>query len=210
VDFLQITEYDMKQIGAFAMVFVIMALNCHGQSPKAHPVALKADLSGFLTNTLAVEGEMKLSRKFSVLAQAGVVRSGPYSRSLHGIGCVGRAGIKYYPLAKEKEGFGGFSIRAFGIVRPWSMVQWHRKLNSTCYGAFVEAGYAFRFHGVLLEPLMGFGRAIETYRYFRTSYGGWSPNPPWTMLSWSSRSTLDSHTRTGWCVSFGLMMGFRL
>ncbi len=193
------------------MVFVIMALNCHGQSPKAHPVALKADLSGFLTNTLAVEGEMKLSRKFSVLAQAGVVRSGPYSRSLHGIGCVGRAGIKYYPFAKEKEGFGGFSVRAFGIVRPWSMVQWQRKQYSmTCYGAFVEVGYALKFHGVLLEPLIGFGRAIETYRYFRTSYGGWAANPPWEMFSWDGRYDWNSYSRMGWCVSFGLMLGFRL
>jgi hypothetical protein len=200
------------------LIVLILGISIHpasGQSGVKRTWGIKTDLSAFLTNTLSVEGELPLSGRFSVFAQAGIIRDGLLASPLIGIGGQFKAGLKLFPFSATAISNRGFFLRPELVLRDLLYREFRKSVSRELWtGAFLHLGYGLRKGNFTIEPIAGLGLTRWRLDDLGTMFAWWCPvNPPWRGIRGLGRSITipNSHSfNSSLSIGFGLLIGIAL
>jgi hypothetical protein len=209
----------MKRIKFFILVALVslVAPQSQAQSPTRRPWALKVDLAGYASQTLAVEGEFMLTLRLSVLGQAGHVSGEYFYGFLDSYGFQARIGAKCYLGLAQAEKMGGFAIRCELAGRYWHSREYHANFDQLQAVGIAAMSYAWHpFDRILVEPYVGLGRsrARMDFRDHDSRFSGnLAPNSPWVTIhsgDFEYDHDMLGYNWSAWQCAFGLLLGFRI
>ncbi len=207
----------MNKIFILLALLGLFATITFAQSPTRRPWALKVDLAGYASQTLAVEGEFMLTRRLSVLGQVGHVSGEYFYGFLDSYGFQARIGAKCYLGLAQAEKMGGFAFRCELAGRYWHSREYHANFDQLQAVGIAALSYAWHpFDRILVEPYVGLGRSRSRVDFGdRNSVFGTdrAPNSPWITVhskDFEYDPDMLGHNWSAWQCAFGLMLGFRI